>query len=155
LIVALSLLPISEIRGALPLALLNHWPFWQAFIFCVVLNSLVGPIVYLFLSTLHKLLINWPLYARFFDKFVNRARNKLQKEIQKYGYWGLVIFIGIPLPVTGAYTGALGAWVLGLEPKKVFLCVVAGVLMSGTLVSLAYYGATTLGLGFLKIFFAK
>jgi uncharacterized membrane protein len=151
----LCLLPISELRGALPLALFKGWSLWQAFPVVVALNALVGPIVYLFLSTLHKLLIKWPFYAKIFDKVILRARHKLEKEIKKYGYWGLIIFIGIPLPMTGAYTGAIGAWVLGLEPKKVFLSVLAGVLMSAILVSLAYYAVTLWGFKAFDIFLGK
>ncbi len=56
-------------------------------------------------------------------------------KVDKYGYWGLALFVAIPLPITGAYTGTLGAWVLGMDPKKTFLAVALGALIAGIIVT--------------------
>lgn len=131
----LTLLPIAELRGGLPYAIANGIPWIAAYPYCVILNALVAPIAYLFLDTFHKLLYRWGFYARIFDKLVENARLKLTGKVEKYGFWGVAVFVGIPLPITGAWTGTLGAWVLGLSRKRTMLAVLVGVSISGLIVS--------------------
>ena len=127
----LALAPISELRGAIPYALNHGMHPVAAYFYCVALNALVAPLVYVFLSTMHKLFIRWKWYQEIFDKVVNRSRHKLEKKVAKYGYIGITFFVAIPLPITGAYTGTLGAWILGLKPGKTFIAVLTGVIISG------------------------
>jgi len=148
----LCLLPVSELRGGLPFALSQGVPPLPAYLYCVAFNALVAPLVFFFLSTLHKLLLPVRLYRSLFDRVVVRARSKLQGKVERFGYWGLVLFVGIPLPITGAYTGTLGAWILGMERRRTLLFVTIGVLLSGLIVSLAYYLVTVLGIEALKLF---
>jgi len=138
---ALALLPISELRGAIPFALGNKEPILFTYIYCVLLNASVGPLVFIFLNTLHKFLIRFKWYAQVFNSFVAKNRHKIERKIRKYGYLGLALFVAIPLPVTGAYTGTLGAWLMGLEPHKTFLSVLIGVSISGIIVTaISYFG---------------
>ncbi len=132
----LSLLPISELRGAIPYALTNDIPVYIVWPVCVLLNALVAPLVYIFLDYFHKLFNRWSWYSRIFDHFIEKARHKLHEKVEKYGYWGVTLFVAVPLPITGAYTGTLGAWVLGLDRKKTMLSVLTGVIISGTIVTL-------------------
>ncbi|MBI9108677.1 MAG: small multi-drug export protein [Spirochaetales bacterium] len=148
---ALTLLPISELRGAIPYAVLNGINPVFAFIFCVILNALLGPLVYLFLDSLHKLFYRWQWYKNLFDKLVIRARTKISEKVNKYGYLGIMLFVGIPLPITGAYTGTLGAWILGLDRKKTCIAVAFGALMSGLIVSLVMQ----FGIGAASIFIKR
>jgi len=137
----LSLLPISELRGAIPYAIANGLSPVFTWFYCVILNAAVGPLVYIFLSTFHRLLINFNWYKKLFERFVERTRHKVENKVKKYGYPGITLFVAIPLPITGAYTGTLGAWILGLNPKKTFLSVFIGVIISGTIVlAITYYG---------------
>ncbi len=131
----LSLLPISELRGAIPYALTRGVPVGLAVVLSVVLNALVGPFVHVFLSTIHKLFLRMRWYEHFFGVLIEGARKKLHGKVERFGYWGVMIFVAIPLPVTGAYTGTLGAWVLGLERKKTFIAVAAGVCIAGAIVT--------------------
>jgi uncharacterized membrane protein len=148
--VLLSLLPIAELRGSIPFSLANGMPVVAAFVLCVLTNMLVGPIAWLFLSTLHRLLLRWRPYATLFERLVERARRKVHAAVERWGYWGLAIFVAIPLPFTGAWTGVLGAWVLGMEVRKSLLAVAAGVLIAGVVVTLvAYFGIRTFSI-FLK-----
>ena len=133
---ALTLLPISELRGAIPYAVLHDVHPVTAYFFCVVLNALLGPIVYLFLDSLHKLFYRWLWYKGLFDRLVTRARARVGLKVKQYGYFGILLFVGIPLPITGAYTGTLGAWILGLDRKKTCLAVAGGAVISGLIVSL-------------------
>jgi len=147
----LSIVPISELRGGIPFAAANGIPVWVAGLWCVFWNALVPIIAFLFLGTVHKLLYKWKAYADFFDRFVEKTQKKVKPKIDKYGYWGLAIFVGIPLPVTGAWTGSLGAWILNMDRKKAALAIIAGVAMAGVIVSLV----VGLGIGALSIFVKK
>jgi uncharacterized membrane protein len=135
---ALCLLPISELRGGLPFALSNDVSLPVAYLVCVGANALVSPLVYLFLSSLHRLLERWQPYRRLFERVVERARRKVHAKVEKYGYAGLALFVAIPLPITGAYTGTLGAWILGMDRRKTILAVLAGVIVSGVIVAAVF-----------------
>ncbi len=134
--VGLSFLPISELRGAIPFAVARGMPLLQAALLAVACNALVGPVAFVFLETFHKLFYKWPFYARLFDRFVAKARGKVHEKVEKYGYWGIMVFVAIPLPITGAWTGTLGAWILGLGKRKTMVAVAAGVAIAGVIVSL-------------------
>ncbi len=138
----LTLLPIAELRGGIPYAISHDIPPLVAYVYCVALNALIGPFMYFFLNRLHRLFEHWPFYRKIFDKLVKRARHKIQGKVAKYGYWGIALFVGIPLPITGAYTGSLGAWVLGIPPKKTYLAVCVGVAMAGIIVSAIWLSGT-------------
>jgi len=114
----LAVLPISELRGAIPFAVARGMTLPGAFFLSVACNALVAPVAFLFLTTAHRLLYRWAFYARLFDKFVERVRAKVSDSVERYGYWGLLIFVAVPLPITGAWTGAVGAWVLGMGKRK-------------------------------------
>jgi uncharacterized membrane protein len=131
----LSFLPISELRGAIPFLLANKATVPFAYLYCVVLNALVAPIAYIFLSSVHKLLERIPAYHDFFARFVEKTRNKVKPEVDKFGFLGLMIFVAIPLPMTGAWSGTLGAWILGMDRKKSILSVAAGVAIAGLIVT--------------------
>jgi len=131
----LALLPISELRGAIPYAVYHGAGLPFAFAFATAINALAGPIAFAFLASFHRLFYRWPFYARLFDRFVERARAKVRGPVEKYGYWGLLVFVAIPFPLTGAWTGALGAWILGMRKRKAMAFIALGVLVAGIVVS--------------------
>jgi len=134
-------MPISELRGAIPFAIANNIPWYWAFPFAAALNALVAPVCWIFLATVHKLLygaspekgIRW--YKNFFDRFVERARKKLSAGVEKWGWLGIAVFVAIPLPMTGAWTGTLGAWILGISKRRTMAAVVLGVIVAGIVVT--------------------
>jgi len=137
----LSIAPISELRGAIPYALANGMPVAAAFIYCVVMNCLASLLYYSFLVTLHRVFYRIGLYRRIFDRFIEKTRKKVGPSIEKYGAAGLAVFVAVPLPVTGAITGTVGGWILGIEKRKLFPSVFAGVLVAGIIVTLiSYFG---------------
>ncbi|QQO08273.1 COG2426 family protein [Breznakiella homolactica] len=144
----LSFLPISELRGGIPFAIANGIPWYWAYPFAAAVNALVAPACWIFLSTFHKLFLRMGWYQRFFDRFVERARNKLHKGVEKWGWFGVALFVAIPLPVTGAWTGTLGAWVLGLQKRKTLPAVIIGVIIAGAIVT----AVVTLGVQAFNIF---
>ena len=130
-----SILPIAELRGGIPYAIANDLNPLLTFFICVGANILVFPIVFFFLEFLHPLFLKIDLYKRLFDKFIIKTREKVGNKIEKYGFWGLMIFVMIPLPVTGAYTGSFAAWLFNIPKKKAFLAVSLGVIMAGIIVT--------------------
>jgi uncharacterized membrane protein len=134
-VVLIAALPIVELRGAVPVGILFFcMPWWQAVLWAVVGN--IAPIIVVLL--LFERIVAWlshiPLFRRFFEWLFARARSK-SASIQKYEFWGLATFVGIPLPGTGAWTGAVAAEVLGLSYWKSLLSIFVGVLMAATVVT--------------------
>lgn len=146
--VVLSLLPISELRGGIPYAAANGISIAVAYIVCVLSNMLVIPIVFVFLETLHGSFYKLKPYRLLFDKWVTRTQRKAERNVEKYGYWGIMLFVAIPLPITGAYTGTLAAWLLRLDKRRAFWYLALGVVIAGIVVSTA----TLTGIGLLNIF---
>lgn len=141
--IMLSMLPIAELRGGIPLAIYRGIHPLLALVVCTIANFIVVPIVYFFLDYLHHHFLRMYWYKRIFDHFLERARRKTHHYVGKYGYWGLAIFVAIPLPMTGAYTGALAAWFFGMEKKKAFLAIAAGVLIAGIIVTAIVVGGVS------------
>lgn len=130
-----AFLPISELRGAIPFAIARGMDWRWAYLYAVTLNALVAPACWIFLSTFHKLFLRMGWYRAFFDRFVEKAREKVHTQVEKWGWFGIAVFVAIPLPITGAWTGTLGSWVLGLSKRKTMLAVIIGVLTAGVIVT--------------------
>lgn len=147
----LSFIPISELRGGIPYAVAHDISYLTAYIVCVLSNIMVIPALFVFFETLHKPLYRIKPYRILFDKFVLRTRRKAEHRIGKYGYWGVMMFVAIPLPITGAYTGTLAAWVMNLERTKSFWYLACGVMIAGIIVTVV----TLSGVEFFQIFLKK
>ena len=135
-----SMLPIIECRGAIPLGWGLGLPWWQTALFSIAGNLLPVPFILLFIRAI----LRWMRESRvkFFSGIAAWLDRKIEKHkgtIEKYSYWGLVLFVAIPLPGTGAWTGTLIASVLGLEPKKSFLAAVLGVLGATAIMTVISY----------------
>ena len=121
----ISLMPILELRGGLIAASLLHVEFVRAVIICVVGNVLPIPVVLLFLKEVLDILGKWNVTKRIVTWLEKKVDSK-REQIDKYGYLGLILFVGIPLPGTGAWAGSLLAVMLGLNKKKSFICILIG-----------------------------
>jgi len=135
----LSLLPIIELRGGLIAAALLKVSFVKAFIICFIGNILPVPFILWFIRKI----LDWMRNIKFFKKFVKWLDKKVENkkgQIEKYGFWGVVLFVGIPLPGTGAWTGSLIAAMLDMNKKKAFLAALIGVLLAGVIMSIFSYG---------------
>ena len=137
-----SMIPIIELRGAIPMAALFGLPWWQAFLISVVGNLIPVPFILLFIRAI----LNWMSRCRvkFFNKVANWLFAKAEKnrsKIEKYAFWGLSLFVGIPLPGTGAWTGSLVAAVIDMKFWKALLSAVVGVLLAAVIMTLISYGA--------------
>jgi uncharacterized membrane protein len=139
-VVFCSMLPIIECRGAVPLGWGLGLPWWQTALFSIIGNLLPVPFILLFIRAILK----WMATCRvkFFNKisaWLERKVDKHKGTIEKYSYWGVMIFVGLPIPGTGAWTGTLIASVLGLEPKRSFLAAVGGVLIATSIMTVISY----------------
>lgn len=135
----LSMLPIFELRGSIPYAIARGMPWPEAFAISVVGNFLaVVPIVYL-IGPVSAWLRRWPLFDRFFDWLFARTRRK-GGMIERWEMLGLILFVAIPLPVTGAWTGSVAAFIFGVRKPMALLALLAGILIAGTVVTLATTG---------------
>ena len=103
-----SLLPVLELRGGLIAAKLMNIEFWKAFVICYVGNMLPIPFILLFIRKIFNFLKRFKKFEKLIDKLEARSLRKADK-VKKYRLWGLFLFVAIPLPGTGAWTGALVA----------------------------------------------
>lgn len=135
----LSLLPVTELRATIPLAQSLGLSPLRAFFLAVAGNLL--PILPLLwgLEPLSRVLRYLPAVDRLFQKILARTRAKGQ-QVNKYGILGLFLFVAVPLPGTGAYTGAILAWLLGLHKLCSFFAIAGGVIFAGIIVSLVSMG---------------
>ena len=135
----ISLLPILELRGGLIAARILGVKFIKAFIICYIANILPVPFILLFINYLFNKMSKWKPTNKIVDWLSNKTLKK-KDQIDKYGYFGLFLFVGIPLPGTGAWTGSLLAILLNLDKKKSFVTIAIGVLAAGIIMSLLSYG---------------
>lgn len=139
LIFIISLLPILELRGGLVAAALLNMDPVVSYIICVVANILIAPFILWFLDGIFNLLRK----LKFFDKIITAIEKKClskREQIDKYGFWGLAIFIGIPLPGTGVWTGCFIASLIGMDKKKALLAAILGVIMASIIMMLVSFG---------------
>ena len=137
----LTILPVFELRGGLPViveyCVRNNVSVLPWFILVLILNILVIFFVFWFLDTLHDRLMKVKFYRRVMDKYLEKVRrrsDKLEKKMNQMGYIALMLFVAFPFPGTGAWTGALVAWLLGLERGKSFLAIALGVIIAGLII---------------------
>jgi len=127
--------PISELRGAIPWAILKlDFPWYYAFLIAFIGNLLPVPFILLFLDTFSRLLSK----VRFFDRILNWLFERTRRRgriIERYERIGLALFVAIPLPITGAWTGSLAAVLFGLKFKHALLSIVVGVIIAGVIVT--------------------
>jgi len=135
----ISLMPILELRGGLLAASLLDIEFTRAAVICVVGNVLPIPFVLLFLRYVLTLFEKWDVTKKIVNWLEKKVEEK-REQIDKYGYLGLIIFVGIPLPGTGAWTGSLLAVMLGMNRKKSFVCILIGVAIAAVIMSILSYG---------------
>lgn len=147
-VIGTAILPIAELRGAIPIAIgVYHFQWYYAYLFGVIGNLIPVPFILLLLNYIVPLLSK----IRFLDKLMQwyfnltRRRGKL---VERYEWLGLAVFVAIPLPITGAWTGSILAVLLGLKFRHAFSAILVGVLVAGVIVTCA----TVLGWAVADIF---
>ncbi|UXD21638.1 ligand-binding protein SH3 [Ignicoccus pacificus DSM 13166] len=141
----ISALPVVEIRGAIPYLIANGCPLYFIVI-CYVVGTLTGFLVYLFLEEILRIARNilhkyWKGGLKILDKIVERAEKGAGPKVEKYGTLGLALFVAIPAPGTGVWTGAMAGYLLGLKKRDVLLALALGNLGATIIVTLLSLGA--------------
>ncbi|NOZ77120.1 MAG: small multi-drug export protein [Euryarchaeota archaeon] len=147
IVVFIAMLPISELRGALPLALKVYgMPVPEAYALSVLGNLIPVPPLLLFLERVEKWLRRFSVFDAFFRWLFARTRRRTGEKIEKYGALGLIPFVAVPLPVTGAWTGVAAAYVFDIRFRYSFPAIVVGVILAGAVVLAATMGVFHAGL---------
>lgn len=139
LIFIISTVPFIELRGGIIVGLALELPWYEVFPICFAGNILPIPFVIMF----GRKLLDWFGNTRLFGRFVTKYKRKLaekSKKVKKYGPFGLALFVGVPVPGTGAWSGALLAVLLNLRLKLAVPAILAGLLLAGTIITLGTSG---------------
>lgn len=135
----ISMIPILELRGGLIAASLLGIGMVKAVFLCIVGNIIPIPFILFFITPI----FNWMKKTKLFRPMVEKLEKKSMAksdQIQKYEFWGLALFVGVPLPGTGAWTGALIASLLGIKTKKASLAILLGLIMATIIMTFISYG---------------
>ena len=131
----ISMIPLVELRGAVPYAISSGIPLWQALLIGVIGNMLPVPIIFFFARHILEWGKDKPVIGNFFTWCLNKGHRGGQKLEEAAGdkgiFWALLLFVGIPLPGTGAWTGTLAASILDWDFKRSVLAVMLGVVLAG------------------------
>ena len=139
IIFIISLMPILELRGGLIAAALLNLNMWRSFIICFIGNIIPIPFILWFITPIFDKLKKTKLFKGIVGKLENKAMKKKDK-IEKLEYIGLLLFVGIPLPGTGAWTGSLIASLLNMDKKKSLLYAILGVVLAGIIMLVVSFG---------------
>lgn len=134
-----SVLPYLELRGAIPLAWQLGLDPLEAYIWAVIGNMIPVIPILILIEPVIKWLSKFIMFKRICEWVLVRSRRQAP-QVQKYGFWGLAIFVAIPLPMTGAWSGAAIAFILGMRKRVAFLSIFLGVLIAGLIVTGLTYG---------------
>lgn len=139
-----AMLPIIECRGAIPLGWALGLPWWQTFLLAFAGNILPVPFILLLIRKILSLMRDSRVkFFRSIAAWLDRKVEKHKGSIEKYGYWGVTLFVAVPLPGTGGWTGSLISAALEQRPKKAFPAVVLGVLIACTVMTLIFYAGSS------------
>jgi uncharacterized membrane protein len=130
----IAMLPVTELRGAIPVAAALGIPLKKAFLISVTANIIIVPPLLFFLEPVTQLLRRFRLFARFFDWFFERTKKKASL-VEKFEVLGLMLFVAVPLPGTGAWTGAVVASLFKIRFGYAVLAISAGVIIAGVIIT--------------------
>ena len=133
-----SMVPIVELRGGIIASSLMHLPLWKGVLFCMVGNMIPVPFILWFITPIFSWLKKTDLFQPVVERLEEKSLGK-SEQIQKYEFWGLLLFVGIPLPGTGAWTGSLIAALLDIRFGKALPAVYMGLVLAVTIMCVVSY----------------
>lgn len=125
-----SISPLGEAKVGIPYAIFNNVNIYLAFLFCFIANVFVFPVMNFFLDYINRHFLKFRFYKKSAIWVARRAKFGAGKNVQKYGFWGLLFFVALPLPGTGVYAGSIAAYIFGIERKSAFLANSLGIFLS-------------------------
>ena len=132
-----SISPFGEAKVGIPYALLKGVNIYLAFLCCFLANVLIFPIMNFFFDVINRYFLKWYYYKKAAIFVGRRAKAGAGKNVKKYGFWGLMVFVAMPFPGTGVYVGTIAAYLFGLERKKAFFANTIGIFISCVIVWVA------------------
>ena len=135
----ISMIPIIELRGSIPVGFVMGLPWYASLVCSIIGNMLPVPVILLFVVKVFEFMKKHNILTKFVNKMEQKAMNRSEK-VSKGEFWGLMLFVAIPLPGTGAWTGALIAALLKMNRRDSFLSILLGVTIAGTIITLGTYG---------------
>ncbi len=138
IVFVVSMIPIVELRGGIICASLLHLNMFQGIVFCLLGNMIPVPLILLFITPLFGWMKKRKRLRPMVEKLERRSMGK-SEQVQRYEFWGLMLFVGVPLPGTGAWTGSLIAALLGVKFRKALPAICLGLLMATAIMCLISY----------------
>lgn len=129
-----SVSPFGEAKVGIPYGMLNGANIYLVFIACLVANILVFPIMMLFLKSINPYFLRWNFYKKSAIWVARRTKKGSGEKIQKYGFWGILVFVMIPLPGTGVYAGSIASYLFNIEKKRAFAANTIGIFLSSAMI---------------------
>lgn len=129
-----SLSPFGEAKVGIPYGMVNGVNIYLVFALCFAANVLVFPLMMFFLDKINRNLLRWKFYKRSAIWVARRAKTGSGNKIKKYGFWGLIFFVSIPLPGTGVYAGSIASYLFKIEKGKAFWANTIGIFISSLIV---------------------
>ncbi len=149
ILTAITLIPAFELRASIPYGILQGsvslpfhitvtgmgMHFFTVFIICAIANIFLGTLLYPCLTYIHRIFERIPIISKLWQRIIARSQSRLAPYVSKYGTIGIALFIAVPLPGSGSYSGALGAYILGLNYRQFFIANIIGVLIAAIAVT--------------------
>lgn len=129
-----SISPFGEAKVGIPYALVNNVNYYVTFTVCFAANVMVFPVMQFFLNNINKYLLKYRFYKKSAIFVARKAKVGAGRNVQKFGFYGLLLFVMVPIPGTGVYAGTIAAWILGLERKRAFVAITIGIYLSCVIV---------------------
>ncbi len=135
-LVLLTLIPWIELRGSIPYGISHGLDPFTTFFLCVAVNIAIIPLIFLFLKHIFPFFEHWKISQH----VLKRTRKKSKKYVKKYGYLGLTLFVAVPLPGSGVYSGSIATYVFDIPRKKALSAIATGTAIAGVIVTLGSIG---------------
>ena len=129
-----SISPFGEAKVGIPYGMYSGANIYLVFLFCFLANVLVFPLMFFFLDNINKYLLRLRFYKKAAIYVAKKAKVGSGEQIKKYGFWGLIFFVMLPIPGTGVYAGSIASYIFKFERKKAFIANAVGIFISSVIV---------------------
>ena len=129
-----SVSPFGEAKVGIPYGMLSGANIYLVFIACLIANILVFPFMMVFLRSINPYFLKWNFYKKSAIWVARRTKKGSRVKIQKYGFWGILVFVMIPLPGTGVYAGSIASYLFNIEKKRAFAANTIGIFLSSVMI---------------------
>ncbi len=134
-LIIITLIPGLELRASIPYGIIQGMNWFLVFSVCVVTNIILGVIVFKLIDGIIMIVKKIHVIDMFWSVYVDRTQKRIRSAVKKWGEFAVAVFIAIPLPGSGVYSGALAAYLIGLDFRKFLIANVIGVIVAGAIVA--------------------